>query len=107
MIRYRAFYNYQKTMSYYDAIIEIPFAPAGVTTTDIYNLLDDELDNGICEIIEDTVITRHGKHKKFIIEATCHRHTQMMNESREDGLVRRCIQYKNKEARLRLWIKRV
>jgi hypothetical protein len=93
-------------MSYVDAIIEIPFAPAGVTMADIYQLLSDELGNGISEISEESVINRQGKHKKFIIEVTCRSHSSMMNETRADGLVNRCIEYKNKKSRLRLWIRK-
>jgi len=87
-------------MSYVDAIIEIPFAPAGVTMADIYQLVSDELGNGISEISEESFITRQGKHKKFIINVTCRSHSPMMNETR----VNRRIEYKTKKTRLRLWI---
>jgi hypothetical protein len=67
---------------------------------DIYQLVSDELGNGISEISEESFITRQGKHKKFIINITCRSHSPMMNETR----VNRRIEYKTKKARLRLWI---
>jgi hypothetical protein len=94
-------------MSYFDAIVEIPFAPAGTTTDDIYQLLDEELNNGIYKITEESVYTRRGKHKRFLIEATCRRHCAFTREAMLNHCARvvRYVNYKNKMAKLRIWVR--
>ncbi len=98
--------NTKLNMSYFDAIVEIPFAPAGTTTDDIYDLLNEELNNGISRITEDSVYTRGGKHKRFFIEATCRRHSAFTRDATLDNCSRvtRYINYKNKTAKLRMWV---
>lgn len=93
-------------MSYFTAQVVIPYAPAGTTTDDIYDLLNDELNNGIFNIVEETIITRRGKHKRFTINATCRRHNVFMNEAKigEETRIICYINYKGKTARLRMWV---
>jgi len=93
-------------MAYFTAQVEIPYAPAGTTTDDIYDLLNDELNNGIFNIIEESIFTRRGKHKRFTIDATCRLHNIFTHEAKlgEASRVIRYVNYKGKTARLRMWV---
>ena len=94
-------------MAYFDAIIEIPFAPPGVNSDHIYELLNDELNNGIYEIIEQTVRRRRGKHKKITVKACFRIHTMFLKEADETGRVIRYMDYNGKQVRLRMWVSKV
>ena len=91
-------------MAYFDAIIEIPFAPPGVNSDHIYELLNDDLNNGIYEITEEKVRTRRGKHKKIKVKACCRIHTMFFKEEDENGRVIRYMDYNGKQVRLRMWV---
>jgi len=90
-------------MGYFDAIIEIPFAPPGLNSDHIYELLNDDLNNGIYEIMEETVRT-HGKHKKITVKACCRIHTYLFKEADENGRVIRHVDYNGKKVKLRMWV---
>jgi len=91
-------------MAYFLAVIEIPFAPPGVNANHIYELLNDEMNNGIYEIIEETVRNRRGKHKKIMVKAFCRIHTMFFKETDENGRVIRYLDYNGKQVRLRMWV---
>ena len=90
-------------MSFFDAIIEIPFAPPGVNADMVCDWLEEDLNNGIYEIKEETVRTR-GKHKKITVKASCRIHTYMFKEADENGRVIRYLPYKGKMIRVRMWV---
>jgi hypothetical protein len=109
-------------MAYFYATVEIPFAPLGVNSDHIYELLNDELNNGIYEILEETVRTRRGKlnngiyenletvrtrrkkHKKITVNACCRIHTAFFKEEDENGRVIRYMDYNGKQIKLRMWV---
>jgi hypothetical protein len=93
-------------MAYFEATVEIPFAPPGVNSDHIYELLNDELNNGIYQITEETVHTR-GKHKKITVNACCRIHTPFFKEEDENGRVIRYMDYNGKQVRLRMWVSQV
>jgi|UniRef100_A0A6C0B9J0 hypothetical protein len=93
-------------MAYFDAIVEIPFAPPGVNAYMVCDWLEDELNNGIYQVTEETVRTRRGKHKKITVNASCRIHTYMFKEADKTGRVIRYLPYKGKTIRVRMWVSR-
>jgi hypothetical protein len=95
------------TMAYFDALVEIPFAPIGVNSDIICDWLENDLNNGIYEITEEKVRTRQGKHKKITVKACCRIHTYIFKEADENGRVIRYLPYKDKPIRVRMWVSQV
>ena len=87
-------------MAYFDAIVEIPFAPPRVNADMVCEWLEKELNNGIYQIEETT----RGKHKKITVYASCQIHTYMFKEADENGRVIRYLPYKGKLIRVRMWV---
>ena len=67
-------------MSYFYTELIAESVPIDITTQQIYDSLNDELDNGILTISEEIQTTPRGKRKNFTISANCRRHNPLFNK---------------------------
>jgi hypothetical protein len=67
-------------MSWFYADIIIQNVPLDITTQQIYESMNDQLDNGILTISEEVQCTPYGKRKNFTICAECRRHNPIFNK---------------------------
>ncbi len=67
-------------MSYFYTELIAESAPVDITTQQIYNSLNNDLDNGILTISEEIQNTPRGKRKIFTVCAECKRHNPLFNK---------------------------
>jgi hypothetical protein len=67
-------------MSYLYTELIADSVPFDITTQQIYDSLNDQLDNGILTISEETQTTRRGPRKNFKVCAECRRHNPLFNK---------------------------
>ena len=66
-------------MSYFYAELFSESVPIDITTQQIYDSLNDDLDNGILTISEEIQSTSRGNRKNFTVCAECRRHNPLFN----------------------------
>jgi hypothetical protein len=62
------------TMAYFYTELVVNNAPFSLTTDQVYNKLNYDLDNGILCVIENIERTPCGRRKTFVVCATCRIH---------------------------------
>ena len=67
-------------MSYFYTELIAESVPIDITTQQIYDSLNDQLDNGILTVSEEIQNTPRGKRKNFTISASCRRHNPLFNK---------------------------
>lgn len=61
-------------MAFFYTELFIKNSPFTLTTAQLYDVLNDKLDNGILLIVENIELTPRGRRKTFTIRATCKIH---------------------------------
>ena len=88
-------------MSYFYADLIAESVPFDITSWQIYDSINDDLDNGILTISEEIQDTLRGKRKNFKIYVTCRTHNPLFNNMDVRERITMCIDQHGKNKRLK------
>jgi hypothetical protein len=89
-------------MGFFYTELIIKNSPFSLTTSRLYDELNDNLDNGILFIIENIERTPRGRRKTFVVCATCRSYNPFFKHADHGDHITICMNLNGKKQRLRL-----